>query len=249
MEHPWNALHRGSGPVTVRHAEPDVPMPAPVAAPAPDRDPRSRRPTEPTERQRRCWEAYHRHGGQGAAAKALGCTQGSVRSGLLGYMAAAGLEGPIPPADPSLFPPAPDRLVLAPDPAPIDMHRPIAPPPPDERSDWSAAAERHAAQAPQVLEDLTSTDQASDRQVTAAPTADQRTLSPEAQHPRTGGAAATSPATTVLSRLERELDRLALEDAALVAQARVIVEQRTDVARRIEEVRTAGAVFRRVMGA
>lgn len=67
--------------------------------------------------------------------------------------------------------------------------------------------------------------------------------------PRTGGGGRDTHAEDFLSRLEHELDRLARTDAQLVEEARRIVEQRTDVARRIEEVRTAGAVFRRVMGA
>lgn len=66
---------------------------------------------------------------------------------------------------------------------------------------------------------------------------------------RTGGGGRDTHGDDFLSRLEHELDRLARTDAQLVEEARRIVEQRTDVARRIEEVRTAGAVFRRVMGA
>lgn len=50
----------------------------------------------PTERQREVWEAVEKHGTQGAAAKALGTTQGSIQSALKGYMRAMGIEGPLP---------------------------------------------------------------------------------------------------------------------------------------------------------
>lgn len=60
-------------------------------------------PGTPSERQRRLWNAYHEHGGQGAASRALGVTQGNLRSGILGYMRARGIPEPIPPADRSLI--------------------------------------------------------------------------------------------------------------------------------------------------
>lgn len=51
---------------------------------------------EPTERQAQVWEAVTRLGGQTAAARELGLTQGAVRNALMGYMAARDMRGPMP---------------------------------------------------------------------------------------------------------------------------------------------------------
>lgn len=56
---------------------------------------------EPTERQAQVWEAVARLGGQTAAARELGLTQGAVRSALMGYMAARDMRGPMPGASKS----------------------------------------------------------------------------------------------------------------------------------------------------
>lgn len=46
-----------------------------------------------------------------------------------------------PPSEPLVL--VPEGHPWATDPEPVDLHRPIAPPPPDERTDWSGAAQRH----------------------------------------------------------------------------------------------------------
>lgn len=65
----------------------------------------------------------------------------------------------------------------------------------------------------------------------------------------TGGGGRDVSGDDFLSRVELELDRLARTDAQLVEEERSVARQRADLARRIEELRTAGSVFRRVMGA
>lgn len=67
-------------------APPPGPTPRPVALQSP-----------PTAKQRAAWEAYHRLGSQGAAGRELGIHQGGVRTALLAYMRAMGIDGPIPP--------------------------------------------------------------------------------------------------------------------------------------------------------
>ena len=112
-------------PVVVRHESPEVP-PMPATA-QPATDPASLPPvalmSPPTARQREAWTAYHAHGGQTAAGRVLGIHQAAVRSALVGYMRAVGMEGPIPPPDPSLVG-GPARVPLAADGIVVDA-RPL----------------------------------------------------------------------------------------------------------------------------
>lgn len=74
-------------PITRRQGEPapkeEAPMSKPSAADA----------GRPTPHQQRVWDAVARLGTQGAAARELGMTQGSIQGGLAGYMARMGIEG------------------------------------------------------------------------------------------------------------------------------------------------------------
>lgn len=103
------------------------------------------KPKGPTARQQLVWDAVQEHGTQVAAAKALGCSQGAIQSGLAGYMKAMGMKGDLPgkltgrfdsPPKPkgqrplpSTLPPKPaNDQQVEPEPGP-DQAEPIKPPP------------------------------------------------------------------------------------------------------------------------
>jgi hypothetical protein len=102
---------------------------------------------EPTARQREVWEAVAEHGTQVAAAKALGLSQGGVQGSLKGYMAAMGIQGPMPGmlyprgrgrrAEPSSRPvnggsDHASVMHLAPEPSPESSSRPVEAVPPSD---------------------------------------------------------------------------------------------------------------------
>ena len=135
---------------------------------------------EPTDRQREAWEAVHRLGTQVAAARALDVSQGAIQSLLRGYMAAAGLDGPLPgyldgKVRRSKAPsgPKPERTIeRRPMQEPVEPERvrpaptaepPRATPAPSGRSTPDDAADLHAAETWDRLATATSEARASSR--------------------------------------------------------------------------------------
>lgn len=239
-------------PVVVRRGSPEVP---PMPSPAPTPRPPARGPgAPPSPAQEQAWKAVTERGLYWPdVARELGTTAWSVKNMIQAYMRRNGIPGEPPgrtpkdevtrrtmaakgqkreaaapnsapnsgPAD--AFDGASDRLVLAPE------GHPWATDP--EPIDLVEPAADHAETipvaepAPQLLGHLPSSDQPR----------------------RTGGGGRDVNGDDFLARIERELDALASEDAALVEEARRIVAARTDVAARIERLRTAGEVYRAVM--
>lgn len=183
---------------------------------------------EPTPRQVECWNAYHRHGGQSAAGRSLGVDQGAVRNGIVGYMRAVGMPMPIPTPD--------ARWIVGAEPAAV------APSTPDEANDPAGVENAFDATASEVTSDPAECKEnpgpVASVEVRALPVEAPDVVNPPADHPE------TIPVADPLSLIDRELARLAEEDAALVEQARAIVQARTDVAARIERVRAAADVVR-----
>lgn len=174
---------------------------------------------EPTPRQVECWNAYHRHGGQSAAGRSLGVEQAAVRSGIVGYMRAVGMPMPIPTPD--------ARWIVGAEPAAV------APSTPDEANDPAGVENPFDATASEVT-----SDPAECKEARPLPVEAPDVVNPPPDHSE------TIPVADPLSLIDRELARLAEEDAALVEAARAIVQARTDLAACIERVRTAADVVR-----
>lgn len=84
----------GSGPVTVRHAEPEVPMPEPAAVPSP---PASGTGRPASENQERAWLAVTERGLYWPdVARELGTTSWAVKNMLASYMRRNGIPGEPP---------------------------------------------------------------------------------------------------------------------------------------------------------
>lgn len=254
----------GNGPVVVRRETPEVPpMPKAVTAPRPP----ARGPgAPPSENQEQAWKAVTERGLYWPdVARELGSTSWSVKNMIQAYMRRNGIPGEPPgrtPADETTrrtmadkgqkreaaapnsapnsgpadaFDGASDRLALAPeghplatDPAPIELGESGA----DHAETIPVAETIHAASVAGGEPE---------------PVASPAKGTPAPHHPRTGGGGSDVNGNDFLARIERELDGLAREDAALVEEARRIVTARTDVAARIERLRTAGEVYRAVM--
>lgn len=254
----------GAGPVVRRHEAPEVPS-MPAAGPA--------KPVQTTSRtQDEAWRLCHDEGMYWTdAAKVIGTTPWTVQVAVKRYMEIRGIKGDPPGKMPraeasrralaakGITPkgaPAPiaDRVVLAPeghpwatDPEPIELGEsgadhaetiPAAIPDADPGHEMTAptggepepvASPAKGTPAPHhpdpLHEDLSSSDQA----------------------PHTGGGGRDVAGDDFLSRVERELDRLARTDAKLVEEERSVARQRAELAARIERLRTAGEVYRAVM--
>ncbi len=195
-----------------------------------------------TEKQRAAWEAYHREGGQSAAGRALGIDQGAVRNALIGYMRAEGIEGYIPAPDPSRIGTDATQVLPAANVAP-------EPSMPDEANDVAGVENPFDASASGVTSDPAECKETPgsvayvelpSAQLDSVHASELVNLRSSEHAP----APDTVPIADPLSLIDRELARLAEEDAALVEQAQAIIRARTDVAARIERVRTAADVIR-----
>lgn len=182
---------------------------------------------EPTPRQVECWNAYHLHGGQSPAGAALGVTQAGVRSGIVGYMRAVGMPMPIP---------TPDARWIV-----------------NEGGVTSDPLECKETPGPVAYGEVQPRDEGAPIIPETIPVAEtiHAVSEPElvSEHPSVlVDLISSAQAADPLALIDRELDRLAAEDAALVEQARAIVQARTDVAARIERVRAAADVIRELAG-